>query len=111
MRTVIGQQIRRYRQRRGLTQAVLAQLVGRSERWLIEVEQGHVDPRLSDALLLAQALSIEIAELVREVAVRPMPAARPPPRRKVCRRRAVRRLTPTARRPSTWRSPPLPGWP
>src|SRR5213594_705689 len=36
----IGERIQAYRQRRGLTQALLAQRVGRSTSWLSQVERG-----------------------------------------------------------------------
>ena len=39
-REVVGQRITRARRRRGLSQAVLAGLVGRSESWLSQVERG-----------------------------------------------------------------------
>jgi transcriptional regulator with XRE-family HTH domain len=45
---------------------MLADLVGRSERWLIEVERGGVDLKLSDAMRLAGALRVSLAALVRE---------------------------------------------
>lgn len=80
MRTTIGERVRTYRLRRGLTQARLAHLIGRSERWLIDVERGGVDPRLSDALALARELCVGVDDL----AGVPTPAAertgRPPPR-------------------------------
>ena len=80
MRTTIGERVRTYRLRRGLTQARLAHMIGRSERWLIDVERGGVDPRLSDALALARVLSVAVDDL----AGRPTPVdertARPPPR-------------------------------
>jgi transcriptional regulator with XRE-family HTH domain len=72
MQSAIGEQVRTHRLRLGLTQERLAHLVGRSERWLIEVERGEVDPRLSDALALARALRVGVAELTGE------PSARPP---------------------------------
>ncbi len=56
MAVSIGDQVRVYRMRRGLTQEQLAHLVGRSERWLIDV-----DPKLSDALALAQGLTVEMS--------------------------------------------------
>lgn len=67
MAVSIGDQVRVYRLRRGLTQARLAHLVGRSERWLVEVERGAVDPRLSDAVALARMLRVGIDELARDV--------------------------------------------
>ena len=52
-----------------MTQAVLAQLVGRSARWLLSVEQGQVDPRLSDAARLAAALGVHLDDIAPHSAV------------------------------------------
>jgi transcriptional regulator with XRE-family HTH domain len=60
----IGRRIAQARRRRGMSQAVLAGLIGRSESWLSQVERGKrgVD---SHAVLtrLATALRIEITEI------------------------------------------------
>lgn len=54
-----------YRRRRGLTQSVLAGLVGRSEDWLSKVERGERQVRRLDVLFeLAQALRVTLADLV-----------------------------------------------
>jgi len=60
----IGERIAAYRRRRGLSQAVLAGLVGRSESWLSQVERGvrSVDS-LSVILDMAAALKVEPAQL------------------------------------------------
>lgn len=59
-----GQRIARARRRRGLSQAALAGLVGRSESWLSQVERGKrsID---SYAVLtrMAEVLRVDIAEL------------------------------------------------
>jgi transcriptional regulator with XRE-family HTH domain len=59
-----GQRIARARRRRGLSQAVLAGLVGRSESWLSQVERGRrgID---SHAVLtrLAEVLRIDIEQI------------------------------------------------
>lgn len=59
-----GQRIARARRRRGLSQAVLAQLVGRSESWLSQVERGkrNID---SHAVLtrLADVLRVDIGKI------------------------------------------------
>ena len=80
MRTTIGEQVRAHRLRRGLTQARLAHLIGRSERWLIDVEGGQVDPRLSDALALARVLSVLVDDLVTASTAISQRTGRPPPR-------------------------------
>jgi transcriptional regulator with XRE-family HTH domain len=79
MSTTIGERVRTYRLRRGLTQARLAHMIGRSERWLIDVERGGVDPRLSDALALASVLRVALDDLA-GVTPGAERAGRPPPR-------------------------------
>jgi len=61
----IGERVAAYRRRRGLSQAVLAGLVGRSESWLSQVERGvrSVDS-LSVILDMAAALKVEPAQLI-----------------------------------------------
>ncbi len=61
-RETAGQRIARARRRRGLSQAVLAGLVGRSESWLSQVERGKrgvdshsVLARLAEVLLCEMA--------------------------------------------------------
>lgn len=60
----VGERIAAYRRRRGLSQAALAGLVGRSESWLSQVERGvrSVD-RLSVLLDLARLLRVEVEAL------------------------------------------------
>lgn len=54
-----------YRTRRGISQVVLAGLVGRSESWLSQVERGVRDvDRVSVLVEMAKALRVELAELV-----------------------------------------------
>ena len=63
-RETAGQRIARARRRRGLSQAVLAGLVGRSESWLSQVERGKrgVDSH-SVLVRLAEVLRVDIEEL------------------------------------------------
>jgi transcriptional regulator with XRE-family HTH domain len=60
----IGERIKLYRRRRGLSQPRLAQLVGRSESWLSQVERGvrSVD-RLSTIIELARVLHVQVIDL------------------------------------------------
>ncbi len=60
----IGERIRACRRQRNMKQAVLAGLVGRSERWLIDIEGGGADLRVSDMIQLARALRINPADLL-----------------------------------------------
>jgi transcriptional regulator with XRE-family HTH domain len=61
----VGVRIAAYRRRRGLSQAALAGLVGRSESWLSQVERGvrSVD-RLSVLLDLASVLRVDVEALI-----------------------------------------------
>src|SRR5215470_3576987 len=63
-RKAAGQRIARARRRRGLSQAVLAGLVGRSESWLSQVERGKrgIDSH-SVLVRLAEVLRVDIDEL------------------------------------------------
>jgi transcriptional regulator with XRE-family HTH domain len=60
----LGARIAAYRRRRGLSQAALAGLIGRSESWLSQVERGvrSVD-RLSVLLDLARVLRVDVEAL------------------------------------------------
>jgi transcriptional regulator with XRE-family HTH domain len=63
-RETAGQRIARARRRRGLSQAVLAGLVGRSESWLSQVERSKrgVDSH-SVLMRLAEVLRVDVEEL------------------------------------------------
>jgi transcriptional regulator with XRE-family HTH domain len=67
----VGERIRTIRRQRGVTQTVLSDLVRRSERWLIDVEQGRADPRLSDLEALAAALRVDVSTLLRNPSTAP----------------------------------------
>ncbi|MEO5876085.1 MAG: helix-turn-helix transcriptional regulator [Streptosporangiaceae bacterium] len=71
MRTEIGQRIARQRRRRGLPQVVVANLVGRSESWLSQVERGlrGIDSH-SVLVRLAEILDLEISQLTADEADR-----------------------------------------
>ncbi|RJQ83107.1 helix-turn-helix domain-containing protein [Amycolatopsis panacis] len=63
----IGERIAFYRRRRGLSQAVLADLVGRTENWLSKIERGQRDVRRLDVLAdLARALRVTLGDLLGE---------------------------------------------
>jgi len=61
----VGDRIAFYRRRRGLTQRVLAQLVGRSEDWLSKIERNEREIRRLDVLgELAKALRVSVGDLL-----------------------------------------------
>lgn len=61
----VGERIRYYRKRRGLTQSALAGQVGRSENWLYRVERGEIPvDRLSVLLGMCRVLGVhELSDL------------------------------------------------
>ena len=60
----VGDRVAFYRRRRGLTQATLASMVGRSEDWLSKIERGQRQIRRLDVISeLAQA-SVPIEDLL-----------------------------------------------
>lgn len=60
----VGERIKFYRRRRGLTQEVLANLVGRSVDWLSKIERGERDVRRLDVLAeVARALRVSVSDL------------------------------------------------
>jgi transcriptional regulator with XRE-family HTH domain len=63
----IGERIAFYRQRRDLTQAVLAGMVGRTEDWLSKIERGERQAQRIDILVdLARELRVTLGDLVGE---------------------------------------------
>jgi transcriptional regulator with XRE-family HTH domain len=63
----IGERIAWYRQRRGLSQEVLAGRVGRTADWLSKIENGRIQlDRLSVLRAIAQALDVSLGDLIAE---------------------------------------------
>lgn len=63
----IGERIAFYRQRRDLTQAVLAGMVGKSEDWLSKIERGERQAQRLDVLTdLARELRVTLGDLLGE---------------------------------------------
>jgi transcriptional regulator with XRE-family HTH domain len=63
----IGERVAWYRRRRGMSQEVLAGLVGRTTDWLQKAENNRIElDRLSVIRVLAQALDVSIADLIGE---------------------------------------------
>jgi transcriptional regulator with XRE-family HTH domain len=71
----LGLWIRQRRLERGLAQHVLAQRAGLSRRWLVDVENGHLQPKFADLLRLVEVLGADLTEVpgVRRSRVDPSP--------------------------------------
>jgi transcriptional regulator with XRE-family HTH domain len=72
----LGLWIRQRRIERGLTQHVLAERAGLSRRWLVDVENGRLQPRFADLLLLVDVLGADLAEAPGVQRSRPAPGGR-----------------------------------
>src|SRR5258706_12184620 len=58
----LGLWIRQRRFERGLKQHVLAERAGLSRRWLVEVENGRLQPKFSDLLRLVEVLGADLMD-------------------------------------------------
>ena len=75
----IGERIAVYRRRRGLSQAALAALIGRSESWLSQVERGKRSAdRLSVLVEMAKILHVDVEALTGSVRHQIVPDAAMP---------------------------------
>jgi transcriptional regulator with XRE-family HTH domain len=67
MRKLVGRNVKRIRQEKGLTQEQLAELSGFSQQYLSGLEQGRRNPTIVSLYELATALGVSHMELVRSV--------------------------------------------
>ena len=65
MRKLVGRNVKRIRQEKGLTQEQLAELSGFSQQYLSALEQGRRNPTIVSLYELATALGVSHMELVR----------------------------------------------
>lgn len=65
MRKLIGENVRRARLARGLTQEQLAERSGFSQQYISELEHGKRNPTIVSIYEIAQALNVDHLELVR----------------------------------------------
>ncbi len=59
----LGQQVKRLRTERGLSQAQLAEAAGTSEEWIRRIERGAKSPSFDTLEALGRALGVSIATL------------------------------------------------
>jgi transcriptional regulator with XRE-family HTH domain len=65
MRKLVGRNVKRIRQDRGLTQEELAECSGFSQQYISGLEQGRRNPTIVSIYELATALGVSHMELVR----------------------------------------------
>jgi transcriptional regulator with XRE-family HTH domain len=65
MRRLVGRNVKRIRQEKGLTQEQLADLSGFSQQYISGLEQGRRNPTVVSLYELATALGVSHMELVR----------------------------------------------
>jgi transcriptional regulator with XRE-family HTH domain len=65
MRKLVGRNVKRIRQEKGLTQEQLAELSGFSQQYISGLEQGRRNPTIVSLYELATALGVSHMELVR----------------------------------------------
>jgi uncharacterized Tic20 family protein len=66
MDTTIGKKIVQFRKVKGLTQEMLSELTGLNVRTIQRIESGEVDPRLHTLKTIAEALGVNLEELLPE---------------------------------------------
>ena len=65
MRKLVGGNVRRIRQKKGLTQEQLAEISGFSQQYISGLEQGRRNPTVVTLYELASALGVSPLDLVR----------------------------------------------
>lgn len=63
----VGNQIRKFREKKKLSQTELAELIGKDRQYLYKIEKGKVTSNVFTIALIASALEISLADLVEEI--------------------------------------------
>jgi len=71
MRVLVGQNVKRFRQQKGLTQERFSELSGFTQQYISDLERGRRNPTVVTLFELATALGISHMELVRPPRRRP----------------------------------------
>jgi transcriptional regulator with XRE-family HTH domain len=65
MRRLVGRNVERFREKKGLTQEQLADVSGFSQQYISSLEQGHRNPTVITLYELAIALGVSHIELLK----------------------------------------------
>lgn len=63
----VGRQIRKFREKRKLSQTQLAERIGKDRQYLYKIETGKVSSSIFTLAVIALALEISLSELLREI--------------------------------------------
>jgi transcriptional regulator with XRE-family HTH domain len=70
MRILVGRNVKRFRQRKGLTQEQFAEVSGFSQQYISSLERGRRNPTVVTLYELAAALGVSHMELVKPTRTR-----------------------------------------
>ncbi|MGK6344136.1 helix-turn-helix domain-containing protein [Chryseobacterium sp. DT-3] len=63
----VGNQIRKFREKKNLSQTELAELIGKDRQYLYKIEKGKVTSNVFTIAVIALALEISLSELMKEI--------------------------------------------
>lgn len=72
MRSLVGQNVRRIRQAKGLTQEEFSESSGFSQQYVSSLENGRRNPTVITIYELSQALGVSHIELLTDIATKPI---------------------------------------
>jgi transcriptional regulator with XRE-family HTH domain len=67
MRRLVGRNVRRFREKKGLTQEQFADISGFSQQYISGLEQGHRNPTVITLYEIAVALGVSHLDLLRPI--------------------------------------------
>jgi len=67
LQRALGQAFRAARERRGMTQAAVAELAGLERTYLTDLERGRRNPTITTLERLSRALGVRLADLFAEI--------------------------------------------
>lgn len=67
---LVGQQIKKFRKVRKLTQTELAHRVWKDRQYLYKIESGKVTPSIFTIAMIALALEVSLSELLKDIEIK-----------------------------------------
>lgn len=63
----VGNQVKKFRENRKLSQTELAEMIGKDRQYLYKIEKGKVTPNIFTVAVIALALEVSLSELLKEI--------------------------------------------